>query len=57
MSYTTVNRQSGEVITVDCYIYSPKVDKRNMLRELQHMIYLIDFPETDMLQDGASESL
>lgn len=57
VSYTTVNKQSGEVITVDCYIYSPKVDKRNMLRELQHMIYLIDFPETDMLQDGVSESL
>lgn len=54
VSYTTVNKQSGEVITVDCYIYSPKVDKRNMLRELQHLIYLIDFPGTDMIQDAGA---
>lgn len=55
VSYTTVNKELGEVITVDCYVYSPKVDKRNMLRELQHMIYLIDFPETDTLQNEATE--
>lgn len=54
VSYNTVNKQSGEVITVDCYIYSPKVDKRNMLRELQHLIYLIDFPGTDMIQDAGA---
>ena len=43
------------MITGDGYVYSPKVDKRNMLRELQHMIYLIDFPETDTLQNEATE--
>ncbi len=54
VSYTTVNKRSGEVITVDCYIYSPKVDKRNMLRELQHLIYLIDFPGTDIVQGAGA---
>ena len=44
VSYTTVNQATKEVITIDCYVYSPKEEKRNMLRELQHLVYLIDFP-------------
>lgn len=44
VSYTTVNQATQEVITIDCYVYSPKEKKRNMLRELQHLVYLIDFP-------------
>lgn len=45
VSYTTVNQATNEVVTLDCYIYSPKEEKRNMLRELQHFVYLIDFPK------------
>lgn len=44
VSYTTVNSATQEVITIDCYIYSPKEKKRNMLRELQHLVYLVNFP-------------
>ncbi len=44
VSYTTVNQTTKEIITIDCYIYSPKDKKRNMLRELQHMVYLMDIP-------------
>lgn len=43
VSYTTVNQATGEVVTLDCYIYAPKGEKRNMLRELQHFVYLMDF--------------
>lgn len=43
VSYTTVNGETNEVITIDCYIYSPKIDKRNMMRELQALVYLADF--------------
>lgn len=52
VSYTTVNQATKEVITIDCYIYSPKDEKRNMLRELQHMVYLMEFPAA-----SASESI
>jgi hypothetical protein len=47
VSYTTVNSRTNEVITIDCYVYSPKVEKRNMLRELQALVHLIDFNATD----------
>ena len=46
VSYTTVNQATQEVITIDCYIYSPKEEKRNMLRELEHLVYLVEFPTT-----------
>lgn len=45
VSYTTVNQATQEVITLDCYVYSPKNKKRNLLRDLQHMVYVIDFPQ------------
>lgn len=44
VSYTTVNQKTKEVITLDCYVYSPDKEKRNMLRELQHLVYLMDIP-------------
>lgn len=44
VSYTTVNEDTKEVITIDCYIYSPREKKRNMLRELQQFVYLMEFP-------------
>jgi hypothetical protein len=47
VSYTTVNQATQEVITIDCYLYSPKEEKRNMLRELEHMVYLVEFPTAD----------
>lgn len=46
VSYTTVNEQTGRVLTLDCYVYSPKYGKRNYLRALEHLVYLIDFPAT-----------
>lgn len=56
VSYTTVNQATNEVVTIDCYVYAPKGEKRNMLRELQHFVYLIDFPGTaaDMSAAGGS---
>ncbi len=45
VSYTTVNELSGEVFTIDCYVHSPKYGKRNFIRALEHLVYLIKFPE------------
>ena len=50
VSYSTVNTETNEVFTLDCYVYSPKLDKRNFLRALEHLVYVIEFPS-----DGDSE--
>lgn len=42
VSYTTVN--NGKVFTLDCYVYSPKLHKRNFVRGVEHLIYGIRFP-------------
>lgn len=48
VSYTTVNKATKEVVTYDCYLYAPtRKDKRNMLRELQQLIYLMRFPTAE----------
>lgn len=53
VSYTTVNKATNEVITLDCYLYYPKIEKRNMLRELQHLVYMINFPATNAVEGAA----
>ncbi len=45
VSYSTLDKASGRVLTIDGYIYSPKLDKRNFMREVEHLVYMIDFPE------------
>ena len=48
VSYTTLDKASGKLLTLDCYVYSPKYGKRNFLRPLEHLVYGINFPtETD----------
>lgn len=44
VSYTTLDEREGELITLDCYVYSPKYGKRNFLRALEHLVYGITFP-------------
>lgn len=55
VSYTTVNPATREVITIDCYLHYPKNEKRNMLRELQHLVHMIDFPATASAETSASK--
>lgn len=45
VSYTTVDTAAGRVLTLDCYVYSPKLHKRNFLRGVEHLLYGIRFPE------------
>ena len=44
VSYTTLNENTKNLLTIDCYVYSPKDDKRNYLRPLEHLIYGVTFP-------------
>lgn len=44
VSYSTVDTASNRVLTLDCYVYSPKLHKRNFLRGVEHLLYGISFP-------------
>ena len=44
VSYTTYDANTGKMITIDGYVYSPKEDKRNFLRSLEHLVYGVTFP-------------
>ena len=44
VSYTTVDTATNRVFTLDCYIYSPKNHKRNYMRGVEHLLYLVKFP-------------
>ena len=43
VSYTTYDEREGELLTIDCYVYSPKYGKRNFLRPLEHLVYGVKF--------------
>lgn len=44
VSYSTVDTATGEVFTLDGYVYSPKLHKRNLLRGVEHLLYGVKFP-------------
>lgn len=46
VSYTTVNDATNQVFTIDCYVHSPKYGKRNFMRPLEHLVYLVNFPKS-----------
>ena len=43
VSYTSLDERTGDLLTIDCYVYSPKYGKRNFLRPLEHMVYGVTF--------------
>ncbi|MFI3306683.1 MAG: DUF4837 family protein [Rikenellaceae bacterium] len=45
VSYSTLNTQNGEIVTIDCYVFSPKLGKRNFMRGVEHLIHNVEFNE------------
>ncbi|MDE6046003.1 MAG: DUF4837 family protein [Alistipes sp.] len=45
VSYTTLDMKRGRVLTLDGYVYSPKLHKRNFLRGVEHLLYGLRFEE------------
>lgn len=43
VSYSTLDIERGMVITIDCYVFSPKLGKRNFIRGVEHLIYGVKF--------------
>ncbi len=44
VSYSTIDVRTNRVFTVDCYVYSPKLGKRNFLRSVEHLVYNVEIP-------------
>ena len=51
VSYTTVDTATDRVLTIDCYVYSPKNHKRNYVRGVEHLLYLVKFPAAEAPQE------
>lgn len=47
VSYSTVDTATNRVITLDCYVFSPKLGKRNFMRGVEHLVYMIRFPRPE----------
>ncbi len=45
VSYSTIDVPTSRVITIDGYVYSPKLGKRNFVRGVEHLLYNVSFPD------------
>lgn len=44
ISYTTLDQNTGMIVTIDNYLFSPKHPKRNYYRQLENFIFTVKFP-------------
>ncbi len=44
VSFTTVDTATNRVFTLDCYVFSPELHKRNFVRGVEHLLYQVQFP-------------
>ena len=45
VSLTTLDQVRGRVLTLEGYVYAPRKDKRELVRQLEAMIYSVRFPD------------
>lgn len=45
VSFTTLDTSTNRVVTIDGYVYSPELHKRNYIRELEHIVHTVKFSE------------
>lgn len=53
VSYTTVDTQTNRVFTLDGYVYAPDLNKprkRNYVRGIEHLLYMVRFPQPEAKQ-------
>lgn len=43
VSFTTLDTSTNRVVTIDGYVYSPELHKRNYIRELEHVVHTVRF--------------
>ena len=50
VNYSTIDPVTKQVISIDCFVHSPKDPKRNLLRQLQHTVYSVKFAQTHITE-------
>ena len=45
ISWSTLDAKNNKVITIDCYVFSPKHGQRDLVRGMEHLIFSVKFPE------------
>ncbi|NCC73446.1 MAG: DUF4837 family protein [Sphingobacteriia bacterium] len=53
INYTLVDQRKNRVVTIDGYVYHPNKEKKDLLRQLEALIFTLSFPE-DRLEGSAS---
>lgn len=47
INYTLVDQARNRLVILDGFVYAPKFDKRNYLRQLEAIIFSLTFPQTE----------
>ncbi len=47
LSWSTLDAENNKVITIDCYVFSPKHGQRDLVRGMEHLIYSVKFPQKE----------
>lgn len=47
VSFSTINTNTDDVVTIDAYVFSPKLGKRNFIRGVEHLLYGATFPDVE----------
>lgn len=45
ISWSTIDTKTNKVVTIDCYVFSPKHGQRDLVRGMEHLIYSVKFPK------------
>jgi len=48
VSLSTVDETRNRVVTVEGFVYAPKADKRNLMRQVEAVVYSLQIMEEEM---------
>lgn len=52
LNYTLVDKPNNRVVTLDGYVYNPGRDKRDLLRQIEALLYTLNFPDGEEEEAG-----
>jgi len=45
LSYTFVDPRNNRIFTIDGFVYNPNEEKKDLVRQLEAILYTLDFPQ------------
>ncbi len=51
ISLSTFDKERNRIVTVEGFVYAPKFDKRNYLRQVEAILYTLDFVNGNVSKD------